>query len=108
MELRTRRAIATELIKLVHRCIVDKCPRFDECLSDLSICIYRQPRTVERDAWEIWQFVLHAREKAGEGAFLEMREPYNEEKLLEILKLCAEDLAADYKLVGDKVTFTIK
>lgn len=108
MEPAVKRAICTELIKVVHRCIQGECPRFSECLSYLSICIYRQPREVVRDAWEVWQFILHARELAGEDAFLETREPFNEKQLREILEECREDLCCEIEYIDDKVKFIIR
>jgi hypothetical protein len=107
MEEVVKRAIATELIKMIHRCVLNECPRFDFCLNDLSICIFRQPREVNRDPWELWQYVLRAREKCGEGPFLEIEEPYNEEQLREILAECQEDLAAEIDFTSDNVKFTI-
>lgn len=100
-------AICTELIKMVHRCVQEECPRFDRCLNALSICIYRQPREVVRDVWEVWQFVLHAKEKNGVPSFLETKYLYDGEELQRILDECREDLACKIELSGDQVKFTI-
>ena len=99
--------ICTTLIKMIHRCVLEKCPRFGECNNKLSLCILRQPRKVERDPWEVWQFVLNAIEHNGGGSFLETKYPYDKNTLLEILESVEEDLACEHTFDGDRLVFTI-
>ena len=105
MEQREKRSICTDLLLLIHECSLSNCPKFKNCWNDLPACLYHEPREVVRDSWEVWQYVLNAREKANGQFFPELREHYDEKKLKEIM---AElDLGCEVEFLDGEIKFTI-